>query len=496
MSIRPSPVDPASPHVDSPGMHAHRRRWLWVLAAVPVVAALTAAGSWWYARAASSRIRSIAVLPFLDLSHGKDQDWFGDGITDEIIDGLARIPGLHVAAHASAFAFKNQARDLRRIGEQLGVAAVLEGSIQNDGGRQRITAQLHRTDDGYQLWSITFDRLANDAFHLQREMVRALAQRIHAVVPSRPTPRQPSPQAYDAYLDGRAFFGRAGGASVTQAAERFAEATRLDSDFALAWAWQSIANEYRVDYGLVRSNEAMPAARDAAERAVALDADSAETHLALAIVKLQYDWDWNTAKREFDRTIQLSPGSGFAQHWLAHWYETQGRLGDALTEMQSALTLDPLSPEMLRDVVHEYLASANPAGALPFAQKAANLFPHDPNALFYAGQKEKARQLTGELHTPLQAALWSAIEGEPGDARTLLDQGDDLHVEQQVPAAALAGLAAAVEDWDRLFYWLNVAYDERSVHLPYARLDPRIPAADPRFVELLSRMNLPPSPAQ
>lgn len=498
MSIRPSPVDPARRPIDSPGMRAHRRRWLWVLAAVPVVTALTAAGSWWHARAASARIRSIAVLPFLDMSHGKDQDWFGDGITDEMIDGLARIPGLRVAAHASAFEFKNQARDLHRIGEQLGVAAVLEGGIQSDGGRLRITAQLHRTDDGFQLWSVTFDRPANDAFSLQREMVRALAERIRAGITSRPEPRQPSPQAYDAYLEGRALFGRAGVVSVAKAAERFAEATRLDSDFALAWAWQSIANEYRVDDGLVRSNEAMPAARDAAERAVALDADSGEAHLALGIVKLQYDWDWNTAKQEFDRAIRLSPGSGFPQHWLAHWYETQGRLGDALTWMQAALTLDPLSPEMLRDVVNEYLASTNPAGALPFARKAANLFPHAPQeqssligALFYAGQKEKARQLTGELAPSMQAALWSAIEGETGDARTLLDQGDDIHVEQQVPAAALAGLAAAVEDWDRLFYWLNVAYDERSVHLPYARLDPRIPPSDPRFVELLSRMNLP-----
>src|ERR1019366_6622470 len=275
------------------------------------------------------------------LSHGKDQDWFGDGITDEIIDGLARIPGLHVAAHASAFAFKNQARDLHRIGEQLGVAAVLEGTIQNDGGGLRIPAQLHRTDDGYQLWSVTFDSAADDAFFLQREMVRALAQRIRAAVNARPAPRQPSPQAYDAYLEGRAFFGRAGVASVTKAAERFAEATRLDSDFALAWAWQSIAAEYRVDDGLVRSNEAMPAARDAAERAVALDADSGEAHLALGMGKAQCDWEWNTAQQENDRAVHLSPGSGFALHWLAHWYETQGRLDETLTGMKSALALDP-----------------------------------------------------------------------------------------------------------------------------------------------------------
>ncbi len=500
MSIHPSPVDPASRHTDSAGFLAHHRRWLWVLAAIPAIAALTAAGLKWHASTASARIRSIAVLPFLDLTHAGGQDWLGDGLTDEITDGLARVPGLHVAAQASAFEFKNQARDLHRIGEQLGVAAVLEGSIQKSGGHLRITAQLHRTDDGYELWSVTIDRAADDAFSLQREMVRALAQRIRAAVKPRAAPRRPLPQAYDAYLEGRALFGRADGASVTKASERFAEAARLDSDFALAWAWQSIADAYRVDDGLVRSNEAMPAARDAAERAAALDADSGEAHLALGIVKLQYDWDWNAAKQEFDRALQLSAGPGLAQHWLAHWYETQGRLGEALSQMQSALTLDPLSPEMLRDAVNEHLASTNPAGALPFARKAADLFPHDPQAkssligaLLYAGQTEKARQLTGELGATLQAALWSAMGGEPGEARGLLDQGDALHEEQHVPAAALADLAAAAEDWNRLFYWLNIAYDERSAHLPYARLNPRIPAADPRFADLLSRMNLPPA---
>jgi serine/threonine-protein kinase len=498
MSTPPFPVDPASPHTDSHNSPAQRRRWLWLLAAIPVAAALTAAGFWWHARAASARIRSIAVLPFRDLTHASGQDWFGDGVTDEIIDGLASIPGLRVAAQASAFEFRNQARDLHRVGQQLGVAAVLEGSIQRKDGRLRIAAQLHRTEDGYQLWSVTIDPAANDAFSLPREMVRALAARIHVAVKPHPAPRQPSPEAYDAYLEGRALFGSFDSVSISKAAERFAEATRLDSDFAPAWAWQSIANEYRVDDGLIRSNEAMPEARDAAERAAALDADSEAAHLALGIVKVQYDWDWNGAKQEFERALQLSPGSAFAQHWLAHWYETQGRLDDALTSMRAALTLDPLSPEMLRDVVNEYLASTNPADALPFAQKAADLFPTRQReksslirALLSAGQKDKARQLNGEPGGSLQAALWSAMEGEPGDARGLLDQGDELHLEQHVPASELADLAAAADDGDRLFYWLNVAYDERNVHLPYARLNPRIPAADRRFVELLDRMNLP-----
>jgi Flp pilus assembly protein TadD len=293
---------------------------------------------------------------------------------------------------------------------------------------------------------------------------------------------------------------------MAKAAERFADATRLDPDFASAWAWQSIAGQYSVDDGLVHSNQAMPAARDAADRAVALDAASPYAHLALGIVMLQYDWDWNGAKQEFDRACQLSPGSALALHWMARWYESQGRLADALKFMHSALALDPLSPGILHDLGNELLALKNPAGALPYAQEASDLSPRDPlargvliAALYDADQKEKARQLTvalrasagGDQVAAVEAARWSAVEGDPTDAHALLDRGDDLHANQHMSAAALAALAAAAQDADRLFYWLNISYDERSVHLPYARLDPRIPVADPRFVDLLDRMSLP-----
>lgn len=500
MSTRPPSTESTRADVPSPGHAVPRRRWLLLLALAPLLALLAIAGSWWRARASSARVRSIAVLPFADLTHTPDQDWFGDGITGEIIDGLAPIPGLRVAAQVSSFQFKNQPRDLHRIGVELGVAAVLQGRIQETAGRLNAAVELVRAEDGYRLWSATINPPAGDAYSLQREIVRALALRIQIGAALRTPPHLPSAQAYNAYLEGRALFGRPGDDSLTRAAELFAGATRFDPDFAMAWAWQSIATEYRVDAGQVHSNEAMPAARDAAERAVALDAGAAAPHLALAIVLLQYDWDWSAARQELDRALQLSPGSAFAQHWLAHWYETQGRLDDAIRQMQSALTLDPLSDEMLRDVVNQFLASANPSAALPFAQKAASLFPQDPRvqssligALFYAGKRDQARQLSARSAPSWQSARWSAILGEPGDAQSLLDQADILRDELHIPAVALASVAAAAGDWDRVFDWLNIAYDERSVHLPYARLDARIPAADPRFIELLDKMNLPPA---
>jgi TolB-like protein/Tfp pilus assembly protein PilF len=468
---------------------------------------LATAGWWLHARWASAGVRSLAVLPFVDVSPQKEPDWFCDGITDEVIDALARVPGLHVAARASAFAFKGQARDFPKIGEQLGVGAVVEGSVRNAGGKLRITVRMNRTADGFQLWSETLERPAQDAFRVQQDIANAIAERIQiAGAAVRQPPHKPPQPAYNAYLEGRYFFHRQEPDSLNQALQRLDEATRIDPEFAPAWAWLSMARESLVDAGLVRPNQAMPAARDAAERAVVLDPNLCESHAALGIVKLQYDWDWAGARQEFDRAIQLSPGSAVVLHWSAHWYETQGRLDQAAAGMQRALALDPLSGTILGDLAGEYLAAGGPERALPLTQKAVDLHPKMPwvrlsllDSLYASGQKDRARQMARELRDSpaaipeygLRYAEFSAKEGEPDQARGLLDRADDLRSEKYVAADVFTGLAAATKDWDSLFHWLEVEYEERSPHLPYARLSRDIPGSDPRFAALLERMNLP-----
>ncbi|HUI53561.1 MAG TPA: tetratricopeptide repeat protein [Bryobacteraceae bacterium] len=483
------------------------KRWPWLLGGVVAAAGLATAGSWLHTRAACAAIRSLAVLPFADSSAQKRPDWFSEGITEEVIDALTRVPGLRVTGRTSAFRVQSEPRDLSKIGAELGVAAVLEGSIRTDGDRLRLTVQMNRAADGYRLWSGTLDRRLQDVFSAGEEMANAIADRIQLGRPSPQAPRhQPPQQALNAYLEGRQLFRRTNSGARNQAVERFEEATRIDPEFARAWAWLSIAQEYRVDYDLARSNEAMPGARDAAERAVTLAPDSGVAHLALAVVKLQYDWDWAGAKQELDRAIQLNPGSAFTMHWRAHWFETQGRLEEAIAEMQRALALDPFSDLLLGDLATEYLAAGKPERALEFAQKAADLNPDSAesrlrlmHALCRAGQRDRARQMAQELKpgavAPFQLALLAADEGDPSAARDLLDQAEDLHDNQHLPAAIFAELAASVKDWGELFDWLDGECEERSVQLPYARLNPEVPKSDPRFAALLQKMNLPESAA-
>jgi len=478
-----------------------RRYWMSALASVAVAALLFSGASWWRARVASSRIRSIAILPFVDMSAHKDQEWFCDGITEEIIDAMTRIPGMHVVARTSAFEFKDKPRDIRKIGEQLGVAAVLEGSVRKDGENLRITAQLNRAADGFHLWSQTFDRRARDIFSTQQEIAVALAARVQIGNAPAHSPHKPSREAYDAYLEGRHFFNLGEAEDMTRSVGRFEAATRLDGEFALAWAWLAIAREYRVDFGVTSSNEGMPGSKAAAERAASLDPDLAESHLALALVKLQYEWDWGGAKRELDRAIALSPESGFILHWRAHWYETQGRLNEALAEMQRALALDPLSNVILGDLEVECLTARRYDEARGYAQRALDLYPDDPSnqaalvmTLFLSGKRDQAKELDRQFRgtsaakrVPAhQLAIFDAWGGDPRAAKRELAEAA-----AGVPAYARTQAAAAIHDWDALFHWLDAAYAERSVQLPYARMWPDMPASDARFAALLARMNLP-----
>ena len=462
-----------------PARRRARRVWLyWIPAAFAAVALLVWAGSLWRAKAASAEVRSLAVLPFVDSSPQKEGDWFTSGVTGEVVDALQHVSGLKVMERNAP-----------------GIAAVIQGTIRHAGDRTRVDLRMTRTADRYDLWAVSLDQPSDHLNGLPRAIAEAIASRLQVRLDRASFARhQPSQEAYSAYLQGRYFLDRH---HLDQAVERLEESTLADSEFALAWAWLSIAREYRVDGGMARPNHAMPASRDAAERAVALDQNCGDAHLALGIVKLQYDWDWPGAREELDRAVQASPGSPFAIQWRARWYETQGRINEAIAEAQRALALDPLSEALPEDLARQYLSANQAQRALPFAQKAAELQPDATaprallaEALFFAGQKEESRQVAAGLPATVRATV-AAQQGDPSAARQLLNEAEDLPDEQLQPAVAYAQLAAATADWDRAFSWMAEAVGERDCQLPYLLWSPLILKSDPRFAGMLVQMNLP-----
>ena len=459
------------------------RLWLQIAAVFLGTVLLVWAGAWWRARIACAQIRSLAVLPFSDLTR-PNENWFAASFTGEIIDALDRVPGLHVIARTSAFKVRGDA------GRQLGVAAVLEGSVSQRGDRVHVALAMTRTSDRYHLWSANYDRPVRDLQGLHEALAAAIAGRLDVRLPALPHRHQPAPQAYAAYLQGRYLFDQANPDALNHATERLEQATSIDPGFVRAWAWLSIVREYRVAAGMARPNQAMPGSRDAAERAVALDPDSDAAHLALGIVKLQYDWDWAGAKQELDRVVQTNPESAFAAHWRARWFQSQGRMDEAISETGRALALDPFSAAIAGDAASQYVSLNRPERALPFAQKAVDLAPDDPgalaalaNVLWLAGQREKSRQIVDGLRNSgaaakLPASVLASLEarlGEPAGARQLLDQAEDLPDDQLLPAVDYARLAGVIEDWDRLFSWTEEALGERDVELPYWWGSPLVP---------------------
>jgi TolB-like protein/Tfp pilus assembly protein PilF len=294
-------------------------------------------------------VDSIAVLPFTSMSPDSEDEFFTDGMTEEIINALAQIEHLHVAARSSAFFFKSKHVDLQAIGERLKVRTVLEGNVRRAGNRLRITAQLVNVADGYHLWSERYDREMKDVFEIQDEIARSIADRLKVTLGGdRQEPLVKAGtknlEAYELYLKGRALLPRRGSA-IPRGLECLERAVRLDPGYARAWA--GVADSYTTlgYYGLARPEATMPKGMEAARRSVALDPSLAEAHSALAMARLMGAWDKAEAEREFLRALELNPKYLQARGWYALFYLqfAEGRLPEGVAQAKLALESDPLS---------------------------------------------------------------------------------------------------------------------------------------------------------
>lgn len=482
-------------------------------AALVLVAAYLLLGRGETAEPSDSTLRALAVLPFANLTPDAESEYFADGMTEELIVALGRVEGLRIVSRTSAFAFKGRGADVREVGEVLGVGAILEGSVRTADERLRVAVRLVDARDGYQLWSGTYDRASADIFDVQEEIARSVV----ATLAERLAPEDGPPvagdahlarrgtrdlEAYDLYLQGRFFVNKWSEGDVRRGLEYFERAIERDSSFARAWAGLAqayVSLPYYVDDG-----EAVSKATAAARRALDLDESLSEPHGAIAQIASEYEWDWPTAEREFRRALELDPSNGAARHRYAHLLVVLGRDADATYESRRLLELDPVNPQWHHHLGWHYFHIRRfELAEAPF-RKAIDLDPH----LHFDRGLGVLYIMQGRLEEGV-AELEEAIERRGATAETMANLAWGYATAGDMDAArrVLAGMSergivappwrkvyvhAALGEIDRAFEWLERTAAERGPVFDLVR-DPRIDPLrdDPRFRDLVRRMNLP-----
>lgn len=426
-------------------------------------------------------VKSVAVLPLANLSPDPENEYFADGITEEIINALAQLKDLRVAARTSSFAFKGRSADLADVGEKLKVATVVEGSVRKAGNRLRITAQLVNVADGYHLWSERYDRELDDVFAVQDEIATAIAKRLEVTLGSaidEPLVKAPTEnlEAYQVYLKGRHLWNKRG-AGLRAGLELFEQALRLDPDYALAHAGVADAYTLLAFYSFMRPADAMPRAKTAAQRAVALAPGLAEAHAALAWISLTYDWDWRAAASGFRRALDLNPNLVAAHYWRsAYLWGIECRFDEAIAEARHATDLDPLAPHPVVQLGLSLLVARRHDEAILALRRAAELDATSFLAHYYLGIAYRSRNMLAEAIAALETAAslsgrhpWPvaglciayAAAGRSTDAQALHDELAARSRREYVQPSGFAALYAQLGRIGEAFEYLERAVAER-----------------------------------
>jgi adenylate cyclase len=447
---------------------------------------------------------SIAVLPFVDMSPAQDQEYFTDGLTENLLHALAQIQELKVAGRTSSFAFKGLNTDLRDIGQQLNVSSILEGSVQKSGGRIRITTQLINTEDGYHLWSKTFDRDLTDIFSVQDEIAEAVANALRkTLLGNEAVSKAPTTdfEAYNAYLLGLSYFHIGSLESWEQATEQFQIALDKDPDMALAWAALSRTMSDKTGSGSDFA-EGYTRARLAADKAIELDPDLADAHLALAEIQISYDWDWDGAEASLDRAYSLRPGDPEIVLEMANLKLIRGDVLSAEEDIEQAMRQDPLNNLVNRRYVGTLARKGRLDEALAKGKFLANAMPETggvhygvSNVQMRLGNFEEAldwakKDKFGHLRLRNEAIIYHEL-GDHETAQQKLQEmidtwGDDV-------SAQVSEVYAAWGNVDETFAALERGFLVRDPGIIYIQSDDQMVELikdDPRYEAFLRKLNL------
>jgi TolB-like protein/DNA-binding winged helix-turn-helix (wHTH) protein/tetratricopeptide (TPR) repeat protein len=484
-------------------------RWLLPIACL-ILIAITAL---WFRHhhLQAAPIRSLAVLPLNDLSPGTREEYFADGMTDELITELARIPGLRIVSRTSVMQVKGTQKPLAQIARELNVDAVVEGSVVRSGDRVRITAQLIDTRSDKHLWAQSFEGPLGDVLTLQDDVAREIASQTRTVLTPAARAELSSakhidPEAHDAYLKGRYYWNKRTGDGLQQGSIYFQQAIEKDPAYAAAYSGLADCNSGLAWHGFVSPDEALPKAHSAALKAIELDPQSAEAHASLALL-LDHRWDWPGAEAEFKRALQLDSQNANAHHWYGDYLSIKGRHDEALLQARQALELDPLNLMIGTWVALRYYLARRYDLAIEQSRKTLALDPNFAAAHLLLGdsyvqaglhkQGLSELQLAARLSggSPLylaQVAVAQAVAGKQAEALRIVAQLQKTSRERYVSPYGFAQIYAALNNKEQTFKWLNAAYEDHAVWMSYLGVDPVFDRfrKDQRFQDLLLRVGL------
>lgn len=458
-------------------------------------------------------IRSLAVLPLESLSSDASQDYFADGMTDELISDLGQIKELRVISRTSVMAYKHARKPLPQIARELNVDAVVEGTVLRSGDKVRITAQLIEASADKHLWSQSYEGELRDTLALQNSVALAIADQIRINLTQQEqvalnNVKVVSPEAYESYLKGRYFWNKRTVDGLSRAIDYFNEAIERQPDYAQAYA--GLADAYALagdwKYGLLPPREAYPKAKAAAMKAIALDDSLGEAHVSLAFCLDNFDWDWESADREFTRGIELSFGYATGHEWYGWHLASMGRHDEAIAEVKKAANLDPLSPSIGADLAEELLVAHRFDEAVEQSRKTIILDPFFAPAHYVLGQallqKHNDSEAISEFRKAIELSPGSttfaanlayayAISGMRDEAEKILNGLKNRPPQAFSNAPEIAMVYVGLDEKDQAMAWLEKGYAER--FSPWVLMRPCFDPlrTNPTFEELVRRIGLP-----
>jgi TolB-like protein/DNA-binding winged helix-turn-helix (wHTH) protein/Tfp pilus assembly protein PilF len=488
------------------------KRWFWgaAIALVLVLGLLLAANVAGFRdrlTGKNTQISSLAVIPLENLSGDKSQEFFADGMTDELITDLAQNSNLRVISRTSVMRYKATRKPLPEIARELGVDAIVEGTMERAGNRVRVRAQLIRASDDRHMWAESFERDLPDVLGLESEVASSIARQVQMKLLSDrpPVGRKINPAAYEAYLKGRYAWNRRGEAALQEGIQFFHQAIALEPTYAEAYS--GLADSYTtLGYlSYLPPREAFPQARAAAEKAISLDSSLAEPHASLAYISFYFDWNWTAAEAEFRKAIALNPNYATAHDYYCSFLTAMQRPNEARAQIERALQLDPLSLSINSDVGFQMVYSYQYDAAIEQLKKTLQMNPKFPLAHLWLGRAYQAKGMFDQAMVEYQATD-SALPDWPvtvagignlqgyakkdADARLTLARLDNISKTKYVTPYGVALVYAGMGDKDQAFHWLEKAFDDRANWLVWLRFDPRWDSirSDPRYADLVRRI--------